>query len=43
MKANLPTNYIKVLEEIKLTIKKSRFQAFKAINSQLVFTYLEQT
>jgi predicted nuclease of restriction endonuclease-like (RecB) superfamily len=41
MKANLPTNYIKVLEEIKLTIKKSRFQAFKAINSQLVFTYLE--
>jgi len=38
---NLPINYIQVLEEIKITIQKSRFQAFKAVNSHLIFTYLE--
>jgi len=39
--SSLPINYIQVLEEIKITIQKSRFQAFKVVNSSLIFTYLE--
>jgi len=37
--SNLPSNYIQVLEEIKVTIKKTHYKTVKAVNYQLFDMY----